>query len=65
MQAAQVESFDKTLVGVTSTTDPLDGTKRDVWTGTKSGYWINGNGTVVNSTDSPGPGWRPLSVDSQ
>jgi hypothetical protein len=64
-QAAQVESFDKTLVGVTSTTDPLDGTKRDVWTGTKSGYWINGNGTVVNSTDSPGPGWRPLQADSQ
>ena len=64
-QAAQVESFDKTLVGVTSTTDPLDGSKRDVWTGTKSHYWINGNGTVVNSTDSPGPGWRPLSVDSQ
>ena len=62
---AQFEAWDKAFIGVTSTTDPLDGTKRDVWTGPKSGYWINGTGTVVNSTDSPGPGWHALQADSQ
>lgn len=56
MQANQVQGFDNALVGVTPTTDPLTGQERDVWTGTKSNYWENGQGQVVNSTDAPGGG---------
>jgi hypothetical protein len=62
MQADQVTGFTNALVGVTPTTDPLTGEQRDVWTGTKSNYWVNGVGQVVNSTDLPAPGWRQLQV---
>jgi hypothetical protein len=58
-QAAQVEAFDNVLVGITPTIDPL-GNTRNVSTGPKSGYWINGRGDVVNSDTSPGPGWQRL-----
>ena len=58
-QAAQVQSFDNMLVGITPTIDPL-GNERDVWTGPHHNYWINGNGTVVNSDTSPGAGWQQL-----
>lgn len=59
-QAAQVSSWANTLTGITPTTDPLNGTTRDVWTGPKSGYWMNGLGEVMNSNVSPGAGWHPL-----
>jgi len=58
-QAAQVTSFTNTLTGIQPTTDPL-GNEHDVWMGTKSNYWMDGNGRYLNSTDSPGPGWTLL-----
>lgn len=58
-QAAQVEDVGNILTGITPTIDPY-GNPRNVWTGPKSGYWTNGNGQVVNSDSSPGPGWQPL-----
>lgn len=61
-QAAQVEGFTNALVGVTPTTDPLTGEQREVWTGTRDNYWVNGLGQVVNSTDAPAAGWRQLQV---
>lgn len=61
-QASQVEGFTNAMIGVTPTTDPLTGEQRDVWTGTKSNYWVNGLGQVVNSTDAPAAGWRQLQV---
>jgi hypothetical protein len=60
MQADQMQGFDNALVGVTPTTDPLTGEQRDVWTGTKANYWVNGLGQVLNSTDAPAAGWRQL-----
>jgi hypothetical protein len=59
-QAAQVESFTNVLNGITPTTDPLTGEQRDLWTGPKANYWVNGLGQVVNSTDAPAAGWRQL-----
>jgi hypothetical protein len=61
-QASQVEGFTNALIGVTPTTDPLTGEQRDVWTGTKANYWVNGQGQVLNSTDAPAAGWRQLQV---
>ena len=58
-QADQVTSFTNTLTGIQPTTDPL-GNEHDVWMGTKSNYWMDGNGRYLNSTDSPGPGWTLL-----
>ncbi len=62
-QAAQVENFTNALVGITPTTDPLTGENRQVWTGPKSNYWVNGTGQVVNSTSAPAPGWRQLQTN--
>lgn len=59
-QADQVASFGNVLTGITPTVDPLNGETRDVWTGPRSGYWKNGQGTVVNSDTSPGAGFHPL-----
>jgi hypothetical protein len=59
-EAGQFQQFDNALVGVTPTTDPLTGEHRDVWTGTKANYWVNGQGTVVNSNDMPAPGFYEL-----
>lgn len=49
--------------GASSSTlgDPL-GNPRDVWTGTKSRYWTNGTGVVINSDDPPGGGWQQMQV---
>lgn len=58
-QADQVTSFGNILTGITPTIDPL-GNPRDVWTGTKSGYWTNGAGQVINSDVSPGAGWQRM-----
>ncbi len=59
-QAGQAALFGNILTGITPTVDPLNGETRDVWTGPRSGYWINGQGTVVNSDSSPGAGFHPL-----
>lgn len=61
-QAAQVKGFTDALNGITPTYDPLTGEHREVWTGTKSGYWVNGQGQVVNSDTLPAAGWRQLLV---
>ncbi len=58
-QAAQVETVGNILTGITPTIDPL-GNPRNVWTGPKNGYWIDGKGQVMNSDTSRGAGWRPL-----
>jgi hypothetical protein len=62
-QAAQVEGFTNVLNGVTPTTDPLTGENRQVWTGPKANYWVNGLGQVVNSTNAPAAGWRQLQTN--
>ena len=55
--AAQSEEWGNILTGITPTVDPL-GNRREVWTGTKSRYFENGNGTVINSdVVPPGGGW--------
>lgn len=59
-QANQVEGFTNALVGITPTTDPLTGENRQVWSGPKNNYWVNGTGQVVNSNSAPAPGWRQL-----
>ena len=59
-QAAQVESWGNTLTGLTPTVDPLSNETRLVRTGPNNGYWINGQGTVVNSNVSPGAGFHEL-----
>ncbi len=64
-QAAQVESFTQALRGVTPTIDPMTGEAREVWTGPKSGYWTNGAGDVVNSTNMPAPGYYQLDTPHQ
>ena len=59
-QAAQVESWGNALTGLTPTVDPLSNETRLVWTGPNNGYWINAQGTVVNSNVSPGAGFHEL-----
>ncbi len=58
-QAKQVETWGNILTGITPTTDPY-GNTHDVWTGSKSGYWMDGRGNYINSDLSPGPGWVKL-----
>jgi len=58
-QAKQVETWGNILTGITPTTDPY-GNTHDVWTGSKSGYWMDGRGNYINSDLSPGPGWQRL-----
>lgn len=48
------------LTGITPTEDPPE--IGDVWTGSKSGYWINGPGQVINSDSSPGAGCQQLRI---
>lgn len=60
MQAGQVQDFTNALNGITPTTDPLTGEHRDVWTGPKANYWVNGLGQVVNSTNAPSGNWHQL-----
>ena len=58
--AAQSEEWGNILTGITPTVDPL-GNRRDVWTGTKSRYFENGRGTIINSdVVPPGGGWTEL-----
>ncbi|MGA9782819.1 MAG: hypothetical protein WBQ52_11715 [Terracidiphilus sp.] len=60
--ANQQQGFLNILNGVTPTIDPFTGEAKDVWTGTKSNYWTNGVGDVVNSTNAPAAGWRQMQV---
>ncbi len=55
----QVDGFLNALNGITPTVDPF-GNPHNAFTGPKANYWINGQGQIVNSTDSPGPDWRQL-----
>ena len=57
--ARQVESFTKTLSGLTPTIDPL-GNRHDVFIGPHNRYWTDGLGHYANSDSSPGPDWREL-----
>jgi hypothetical protein len=58
--AAQSEEWGNILTGITPTVDPL-GNRREVWTGTKSRYFENGRGTIINSDIvPPGGGWTEL-----
>jgi hypothetical protein len=60
-EAAQVQGFDNGLVGITPTYDPITGEEQDVWTGPSNGYWVNGQGQVVNGSSAPpGGGWQQL-----
>jgi hypothetical protein len=60
--AAQSEEWGNILTGVTPTVDPL-GNRQDVWTGTKSRYFENGRGEIVNSdVVPPGGGWTELTT---
>jgi hypothetical protein len=63
--AAQSEEWGNILTGIAPTVDPL-GNRRDVWTGTKSRYFENGQGTVINSdVVPPGGGWTELKTPPQ
>jgi hypothetical protein len=58
--AAQSEAWGNILTGITPTVDPL-GNRREVWTGTKSRYFENGSGTIINSdVVPPSGGWTEL-----
>jgi hypothetical protein len=50
---SQEESFDRVIRGVDLTTDSVDGTQREVWTGTGQSHWMNGLGQVVDSPTQP------------
>src|SRR5579872_636741 len=60
-QAKQVEEFGNILTGITPTIDPL-GNRREVFTGTKSRYWTDGQGRVINTDVPPGAGWKEMQV---
>jgi hypothetical protein len=58
--AAQSEEWGNILTGITPAVDPL-GNRQEVWTGTKSRYFENGRGTIINSdVVPPGGGWTEL-----
>jgi hypothetical protein len=58
--AAQSEEWGNILTGITPTVDPL-GNRQEVWTGTKSRYFKNGSGTIINSdVVPPGGGWTEV-----
>jgi hypothetical protein len=60
-EAAQVQGFDNALNGITPTYNPITGEEQDVWTGPGNGYWVNGQGQVVNGSSAPpGGGWQQL-----
>jgi hypothetical protein len=56
----QVDAFSRALRGVTLTSDPVDHTRREVWTGPNANYFINPAGTVVNAAASPGSEFHKL-----
>jgi hypothetical protein len=52
--------MDRAIRGVTQTTDSVDGTRREVWTGPNANYFINPTGAVVNANTSPGSEYHAL-----
>lgn len=56
----QVDGFTRALRGVDLTTDTVDGTQREVWTGTGGTHWMNPLGNVVTSPTSPGADYHRL-----
>jgi hypothetical protein len=50
--------MDRAIRGVDLTTDPVDGKRREVWTGTGAPYWINGLGQIADSVTQPDPNYR-------
>jgi hypothetical protein len=56
----QVDGMDRAIRGVTQTTDSVDGTEREVWTGPQANYFISPSGTVVNAPSSPGSQFHQL-----
>jgi hypothetical protein len=61
-QQAQVSDFGETLTGIQDAADPLTGEKLQVWTGPHSNYYRNGNGVIINSAISPGPGFHQVNT---
>jgi hypothetical protein len=63
-QQAQSQSLfdgiDRAIRGQDLTTDTVDGTQREVWTGTGAPHWINGLGDIVDSPTQPGSGYHQL-----
>ncbi len=57
---SQVIGFTRAFRGVDLTTDTVDGTQREVWTGSGGAHWISPLGDVVNSPTSPGAGFHEL-----
>lgn len=57
---AEVDGFSRALRGVTLTTDSVDHSQREVWSGPNANYFINPVGTVVNANSSPGSEFHPL-----
>jgi hypothetical protein len=62
MRQTQFQQFDNAITGLTPAVDPLSGAQRDVWTGPGNGYWVNGSGTIVNSSTSPGSAYHQLNT---
>jgi hypothetical protein len=56
------DGVSQALRGVTPTADPFASKAREVWTGTKSNYWTNGSGAVVNTDSAPGGGWHRMEL---
>jgi len=59
---SQSESWDRIIRGVDLTTDPVDGTKREVAMGTGGAHWINGVGNIITSPAQPGADYRKLNT---
>jgi hypothetical protein len=59
-QAEQVSGWGKTLTGLEDVRDPNTGAQFEIFSGPKSGQWINGSGQIVNSNLSPGMDFHQL-----
>ncbi len=59
-QQAQVSNFGEILTGIEDKTDPLTGESLQIFSGPHSNNYRNGNGVVINSDVSPGPGFHQI-----
>ncbi len=59
----QVDGMSRAIRGVDLTTDSVDGTQREVWTGAGGTHWINPQGNVVTSPLSPGSQYHALHTE--
>jgi hypothetical protein len=55
-----VSGWGKTLTGLEDVRDPNTGAQFEIFSGPKSGQWINGKGDIVNSNLSPGMDFHQL-----